>query len=77
MINTTSTTWWYGINPDANFCPKCGCSVNWDTFKKDHKKFGTFNCECGWIGYYSDFLNAIEVKKMFRKKKIIEIDKNV
>ena len=77
MISTThTTTFWYGINPDANFCPNCGCSVNHNTFERDFDKFDTFKCKCGWIGTYDKFLNnAIEAKKIGRKNKIIEIEK--
>lgn len=73
MTNTTSTTWWYGINPDTNFCPRCVCSVNYDTFEKNWNK-GTFNCKCGWVGTYDEFLNKVEATKMGRKKKLIKIE---
>ena len=74
MISTTQTTWWHGINPDANFCPKCGCSVNSDRFERDWDKFDTFNCDCGWTGTYDKFLkNKVEATKMIRKKKLMKI----
>jgi hypothetical protein len=75
MISTTQTTWWYGINPETNFCPKCGCSVDGNTFERDLKKFDVYYCKCGWAGHYDDFLkNSIDAKKIGRKNKIIKIE---
>ena len=75
MITTQSTTLWYGINPEDNFCPRCGCSVNGDKFERDWDKFDTFKCKCGWLGTYDQFLkNPIDAKKIGRKNKIIKIE---
>jgi hypothetical protein len=76
MITTQSTTLWYGIDPESNFCPRCGCSVNYETFERIWDKYDGFKCKCGWSGTYDQFLkNAIEAKKIGRKNKIIEIEK--
>lgn len=78
MISTThTTTHWYGIDPNTNFCPRCGCSVNYKTFERIWDKFDDFKCKCGWKGNDVNFLkNVVESKKIGRKNKIIEIEKN-